>query len=249
MFETYYYIDEEKIDCYLSYFYRSKSIKGKRFGVEVNLPFIKISAEGIADRDMSKLSPGQKIILFESILDENALEIFFDLDDPSVDVSTIMPNVFIKIRGTIGVPELVGKIDGMIDLLKGKVGELALENLSGDDKITTKKVLDMLSENHESIPIIIDNRYKAIAAISANNILSSEELDFWDDVSEECEIVAKVTKNCYGSGAVKVFDIGKSYFRLNRAVRRSISNYDEDERYNIFEEGVSFKVEIISIKK
>lgn len=249
MFETYYYIDEEKIDCYLSDFYRSKRITGKSFGVEVNLPFIKISAEGVADRDISKLSSRQKVILFESILDKNALDIFFDLDDPRVDASTIMPNVFIKIRGTISVPELVGKIDGVIDLLKGKIGELALEHLSGDEKTTTKKVLDILSENHESIPIIIYNRHKTIAAITSNNILSSEELDFWDDVSEECEIIAKVTKNCYDSGTIKVFDIGKSYFRLNRTVRRSISNYDEDERYNIFEKGVRFKVEIISIKK
>lgn len=76
MFETYYYIDEEKIDCYLSDFYRSKRITGKSFGVEVNLPFIKISAEGVADRDISKLSSRQKVILFESILDKNALDIF-----------------------------------------------------------------------------------------------------------------------------------------------------------------------------
>ena len=57
MFETYYYIDEEKIDCYLSDFSRHTKIKNKKLSVDISLPFIKVSSSGkLTIKDSTLLS-------------------------------------------------------------------------------------------------------------------------------------------------------------------------------------------------
>ena len=89
MFETYYYIDEEKLDCYLSDFYRPKKLKNKGISLEVSLPFIKVSADGVFDKDISTLTARQKAILFESLLESNSQEVFFDLAEDSTDEEII----------------------------------------------------------------------------------------------------------------------------------------------------------------
>lgn len=77
----------------------------------------------------------------------------------------------------------------------------------------------------------------------------NDELDFWDETAEECTIIAKATRNCTKDKCVKVVDMGKTFFGLSRAMRKQIPNYESDSQYNIFEDDVTFKLEILAIKK
>ena len=249
MFETYYYIDEEKLDCYLSDFYRPKKLKNKGISLEVSLPFIKVSADGVFDKDISTLTARQKAILFESLLESNSQEVFFDLAEDSTDEKTIPSNVFISMKGILRIPEMAGMIRAVSDIFDSKIGEYAYSQLKVNDDITTETVLNVLTEKKEYVPVIIEYGNKSVSSVNAGCIINCDEIDFWDEVGEECEIIAKVTRNCSSDFSVKVFDIGKTYFNISRPFRRNIKDYETNTQFNIFETGVSFKVEIISIKK
>lgn len=250
MFETYYYIDEEKVDCYLSDFSRPAKTKNKKLSVEISLPFIKVSSSGEFSKDLSLLSARQKIILLESILDNNAFSLFFDLANPEVDPSTIANNTFVKFYCGIKVPEMVDMINGISSLLSGKFGDYAQEQINLNSEKDASKILSKLfSEKQISIPIITDNENKSISEINIDNLVACDDLNFWDEVAEDCEIIAKIIKNCQGETKTKVVDLGKTYFSLPRAIRRQITNYENDPQVNIFEENVSFKIEVLAIRK
>ncbi len=250
MFETYYYIDEEKIDCYLSDFSRHTKIKNKKLSVDISLPFIKVSSSGEFSKDLSLLSARQKIILLESILDNNEFSLYFDLSSPEVEPLTITNNTFIKFSCGIKVPEMVDMINGIGSLLTGKFGDFAQEHIDlGTEEDSSKILSKLFSEKQISVPIITINENKSISEINIDNLFDCDDLDFWDEVAEDCEIIAKVTKNCYIETKTKVVDLGKTYFGLSRAIRRQITNYENDPQYNIFEENVNFKIEVLAIRK
>ncbi|MGN0818702.1 MAG: hypothetical protein ACI4L9_07010 [Candidatus Coproplasma sp.] len=250
MFETYYYIDEEKIDCYLSDFSRSTKHKKFNLSLEVTLPFIKVTANGEFSKDISDLSPRQKAILFESILENNSLELLFDLSDPNVDIDTLGVNTFIKISTNLRVPEMVDMINGMGDFLSSRFGGIAQEKIvCSQDEESANLLATLFSEKQLSVPILTGDNHKTVSEIDIEKLIDCDELDFWDEVADGCEIIAKVTKNYYGGERVKVVDLGKTYFGLSRGIRHKIPNYENDPQYNIFENNVKLRLEILAIKK
>lgn len=250
MFETYYYIDEEKLDCYLSDFCRHPKLKKGKINVALTLPFIKIDASGEYTRDIGELSSRQKMILLESLLENNENELFFDLSNPDVDITTIPQNTFVKISCKLAIPKMIGLINGATNVLNSELRDFAQSQI----KLKTEEenadvIMSLFSKKKSLIPVIGIFDSKFVSDVNINNIKDDEELDFWDLVAEDCEIIAKVTKNCSTDKRVKVFDIGKSYFGLSRAIRHSIDNYEDDENFNIYEKDVALRLEILSIRR
>lgn len=250
MFETYYYIDEEKIDCYLSDFTRHSKVKNRKLSVEVSLPFIKFSSAGEWSKDIAELTPRQKIILLESMLDCNESYIYSDLSRPDIDVCKIPVNTFVKLHCKLIVPEMIDLINGLSSLLTGSLGDFAKGQISPtQDEDNAKILFKLFSEKKLSVPIITNGDSKCVAEINIDNLIGCNESDFWDDVADGCEVIAKVTRNHTRDSKVKVFDIGTYFFGLSRAMRRNIPNYESDPKYNVFEEDVKFKLEILAIRK
>ena len=250
MFENYLYIDEEKIDCYLSDFSRPSKTKEKTVCAEISLPFIKITTSGEFTKDISELSLRQKIVLFERLLENNELDLFFDLANEDVEAHTISMNRFVAFECTLRIPEMVDMINGASAILKGSLGSLAQKQIElNESEEQTQAILSLLSEKQETMPVIAESSIKAISEIDVEKIVDYDELDFWDEVAEQCTIIAKVTKNCSNEKRVKVVDLGKKFFGLSRSFRRKIPNYETNPQFNVFEDGVTFKIEILAIKK
>lgn len=171
----YFYIDQDKLDCYLSDFSRPKKIKGGNLDVEITLPFIKISAAEEFSKNINGLSARQKAVLFEKLLENNENELFFDLSNLDVDATTILPNSFIRLHCDLKVSEMVDMINGLTDLLKGKLSNFTQQQKIKSDASNAELIM-VLSEKKLSTPIVLECDNKSISKIDTNYILEEDKL-------------------------------------------------------------------------
>lgn len=242
-------MDEEALDNYLSDLCSPTKIKGKSLNFEITLPFIKISATGEFSRDISSLSKRQKCILFERLLEKNET-VFFGSEDKEF-AHDMQRNTIVRFRSKLKIPEMIELINGANSFLSGKFSDFMVTEIekSSDDKNQTQILLSVLSERQSTVPVIFDEKIGAFSEIAIESIENQEEIDFWDTVAEEeCIIIAKISKNYMNPSKVLIYDLGKSIFKLSRAIRRQIKDYEKNSAFNIFENGISYKLEIICIK-
>lgn len=241
MFENYIYCNRKLIISYISQI--KNNPKAKKVNLELSLPFLKISSNFEFNKDIKELSDEELCILFESVFQKYNGLYYFDLDENNDEYSEkhLIKNTFIKKNAQFTVPHIAEQLDAIRGLssLKGLIGDKMKELIAQDD-LSQNALNYVLDNNNAIIPIYTK---------SDNNIyyfnFDNNNEDVIEKLDDNITIVGKI-KNAK-TGRVKVFDLLKEVFNVNRSMRRQMPKNDEDKTIVYLEADNVYEIEILYI--
>lgn len=210
--------------------------------LELSLPFLKISSNFEFNKDIKELSDEELCILFESIFQKYNGLYYFDLDENNDEYSEnhLIKNTFIKKNAQFTVLQIAEQLDAIRGLssLKGLIGDKMKELIAQDD--LSQNALNYVLDNNAIIPIYTE---------SDNNIyyfnFDNNNEDVIEKLDDNITVVGKI-KNAK-TGRVKVFDLLKEVFNVNRSMRRQMPKNDEDKTIVYLEADNVYEIEILYI--
>lgn len=216
--------------------------KAKKVNLELSLPFLKISSNFEFNKDIKELSDEELCILFESIFQKYNGLYYFDLDENNDEYSEnhLIKNTFIKKNAQFTVLQIAEQLDAIRGLssLKGLIGDKMKELIAQDD--LSQNALNYVLDNNAIIPIYTE---------SDNNIyyfnFDNNNEDVIEKLDDNITVVGKI-KNAK-TGRVKVFDLLKEVFNVNRSMRRQMPKNDEDKTIVYLEADNVYEIEILYI--
>lgn len=240
MFENYIYCNRKLIISYISQI--KNNPKAKKVNLELSLPFLKISSNFEFNKDIKELSDEELCILFESIFQKYNGLYYFDLDENNDEYSEnhLIKNTFIKKNAQFTVLQIAEQLDAIRGLssLKGLIGDKMKELIAQDD--LSQNALNYVLDNNAIIPIYTE---------SDNNIyyfnFDNNNEDVIEKLDDNITVVGKI-KNAK-TGRVKVFDLLKEVFNVNRSMRRQMPKNDEDKTIVYLEADNVYEIEILYI--
>lgn len=240
MFENYIYCNRKLIISYISQI--KNNPKAKKVNLELSLPFLKISSNFEFNKDIKELSDEELCILFESIFQKYNGLYYFDLDENNDEYSEnhLIKNTFIKKNAQFTVLQIAEQLDAIRGLssLKGLIGDKMKELIAQDD--LSQNELNYVLDNNAIIPIYTE---------SDNNIyyfnFDNNNEDVIEKLDDNITVVGKI-KNAK-TGRVKVFDLLKEVFNVNRSMRRQMPKNDEDKTIVYLEADNVYEIEILYI--
>lgn len=241
MFENYIYCNRKLIISYISQI--KNNPKAKKVNLELSLPFLKISSNFEFNKDIKELSDEELCILFESIFQKYNGLYYFDLDENNDEYSEnhLIKNTFIKKNAQFTVPHIAEQLDAIRGLssLKGLIGDKMKELIAQYD-LSQNALNYVLDNNNAIIPIYTE---------SDNNIyyfnFDNNNEDVIEKLDDNITVVGKI-KNAK-TGRVKVFDLLKEVFNVNRSMRRQMPKNDEDKTIVYLEADNVYEIEILYI--
>lgn len=240
MFENYIYCNRKLIISYISQI--KNNPKAKKVNLELSLPFLKISSNFEFNKDIKELSDEELCILFESIFQKYNGLYYFDLDENNDEYSEnhLIKNTFIKKNAQFTVLQIAEQLDAIRGLssLKGLIGDKMKELIAQDN--LSQNALNYVLDNNAIIPIYTE---------SDNNIyyfnFDNNNEDVIEKLDDNITVVGKI-KNAK-TGRVKVFDLLKEVFNVNRSMRRQMPKNDEDKTIVYLEADNVYEIEILYI--
>lgn len=240
MFENYIYCNRKLIISYISQI--KNNPKAKKVNLELSLPFLKISSNFEFNKDIKELSDEELCILFESIFQKYNGLYYFDLDENNDEYSEnhLIKNTFIKKNAQFTVLQIAEQLDAIRGLssLKGLIGDKMKELIAQD--VLSQNALNYVLDNNAIIPIYTE---------SDNNIyyfnFDNNNEDVIEKLDDNITVVGKI-KNAK-TGRVKVFDLLKEVFNVNRSMRRQMPKNDEDKTIVYLEADNVYEIEILYI--
>lgn len=236
----YIYCNRKLIISYISQI--KNNPKAKKVNLELSLPFLKISSNFEFNKDIKELSDEELCILFESIFQKYNGLYYFDLDENNDEYSEnhLIKNTFIKKNAQFTVLQIAEQLDAIRGLssLKGLIGDKMKELIAQDD--LSQNALNYVLDNNAIIPIYTE---------SDNNIyyfnFDNNNEDVIEKLDDNITVVGKI-KNAK-TGRVKVFDLLKEVFNVNRSMRRQMPKNDEDKTIVYLEADNVYEIEILYI--
>lgn len=181
-------------------------------------------------------------ILFESIFQKYNGLYYFDLNENNDEYSEnhLIKNTFIKKNAQFTVLQIAEQLAAIRGLssLKGLIGDKMKELIAQDD--LSQNALNYVLDNNAIIPIYTE---------SDNNIyyfnFDNNNEDVIEKLDDNITVVGKI-KNAK-TGRVKVFDLLKEVFNVNRSMRRQMPKNDEDKTIVYLEADNVYEIEILYI--
>lgn len=242
------YYDDKKISEYCSVILGQQSLKVKECEVlsdksaKLDLRFIggdlKGSKKYTAEVQESLLYNCDN---FEKLLNDR--DDFFDFTTQTPDIKTIGRGSIIKFNGYMFVPQEFD-ITQTIDKFK----PFLMDSISSEivDKTEQKLFKTFFESTDTKIPITLELEEALMCSklISSNMLIEYENLEEFEEL--EITIIARITSTSLVGKNKPFFDPLKDFMKLNRSLRRSISERTEG-LYEIYA-GQDYKtIEVIAI--
>lgn len=242
------YYDDKKISEYCSVILGQQSLKVKECEVlsdksaKLDLRFIggdlKGSKKYTAEVQESLLYNCDN---FEKLLNDR--DDFFDFTTQKPDIKTIGRGSIIKFNGYMFVPQEFD-ITQTIDKFK----PFLMDSISSEivDKTEQKLFKTFFESTNTKIPITLELEEALMCSklISSNMLIEYENLEEFEEL--EITIIARITSTSLVGKNKPFFDPLKDFMKLNRSLRRSISERTEG-LYEIYA-GQDYKtIEVIAI--
>lgn len=242
------YYDDKKIAEYCSVILGQQSLKVKEYEIlsdkstKLDLKFIGGDLKG----SKKYTAEVQESLLyncgnFEKSL--NGRDDFFDFTTKEFDIQTIGRGSIIKFNGFMFVPQefdITQTIEKFKPFLMDSISSEIVDE-------TEQKVFKTFFESTDTkIPIILELEDALMCSklISSNMLIEYEDLEEFEEL--EITIVARVTSTQLVGKNKPFYDPLKDFMKLNRSLRRSISERTEG-LYEIYAEQDYKIIEVIAI--
>ena len=243
-FRSFIYLDAKKVEDYLDVLGEgsTQSRKKKAIGASAMLGPVKAGAGVEADYSPNH-SPSARYNLLERKLTERLNDDFFDATQKSCDIKTVPSMSIIKFSGYVRIPESFDKLN-LIKQYIQPLRDAGMITLEGDPA-TNEFALSFFEQTSADIPILISgNKVNLSSKLKMDNFVDSSHQDLEDLEDEELFFLCKV-HSLDTNNEVTIFDPAKDFLKMNRALRRSMTETEGLEK--IIEKGPILKVEIIAI--
>lgn len=242
------YYDDKKISEYCSVILGQQSLKVKEYEVQsdksakLDLKFIGGDLKG----SKKYTAEVQESLLYNCDNFEKSLngrDDFFDFTTKEFDIQTIGRGNIIKFNGYMFVPQ---EFDITQTIQKFK--PFLMDSISSEivDETEQKVFKTFFESTDTKIPIILELEDALMCSklISSNVLIEYEDLEEFEEL--EITIVARVTSTPLVGKNKPFYDPLKDFMKLNRSLRRSISERTEG-LYEIYADQDYKTIEVIAI--